>query len=447
MTSPPPTLAAEFIPTLAAGSALQATLPLLGVLAVAFVVSLVMTPVMRRVALAGGIVDWPDAKRKAHAKPVAYLGGLAIFLGWLAGVGYFIFQLAPEMFSGVPTVASNPGTFTRQGFPTYIILGAVAILLTGLFDDVYGISARVKIGGQFFAAAAIAMDDVGTRLVEASLDVVGMADVLPDWAPYWLGTIAIAGLIIGGCNALNLIDGLDGLASGVTTIAVAGLATITLLFVARSGYDDALLRGTIPLVMCLAILGGVLGFLPYNFNPASIFMGDTGSLLLGYLGVATLLMFGDCGVWGPMMFSAGIMCVAVPLTDTALSILRRKLQGRPIFAPDAMHLHHMLRRSGLSVKQSVFAMYAMGAVFAALGVATAALRLPWEYALGLLLAMVALIMAVGLRTSKRLLADEKTAASPAEAPAPGEDHGGRPPADPEPEPDSKPDTSATDPTG
>lgn len=412
---------------------LQPIQPLVGVLAVSFVVSLLMTPVMRRVALAGGIVDWPDAKRKAHAKPVAYLGGLAIFLGWLAGVGYFIFQLAPT------TLAPPVGVEAfRESFPTSIILGSVAILLTGLFDDVYGISARVKIGGQLFAAAAIAREDVGTKLAIETFELLGMADLLPPTAAYWLGTAAIAGLIIGGCNALNLIDGLDGLASGVTGIAVLGLTVIVALFIVRSGFADAPQRGAIPLVLCLAILGGVLGFLPYNFNPASIFMGDTGSLLLGYLGVTTILMFGDCRGWGPMMFSAGIMCFALPVTDTALSIVRRKLQGRPIFAPDAMHIHHMLRRSGLGVKQAVLTMYAIGAVFAALGITTTALRLPWRLALGLLVALMALIMAIGYRTSCRLRADEKTAALPAEAPAPGEDHGGRPPA--------QPDASATDPS-
>ena len=392
---------------------------MLVVLGVSFLIALVMTPVMRRLALAGKIVDWPDAKRKAHAKPVAYLGGLAIFLGWLGGVVYFIYALSPDVFRPIPDVP-----YFRNGFPLSIIYGAVAITVTGLFDDVYGISARVKIGGQLFAAAAIASEDVGTYLVDQTLILMGMTDILPVWAPYWLGTAAIAGLIIGGCNALNLVDGLDGLASGITGIAAIGLGIIAILFIATSGYADALPRGTISLVMCLAILGAVLGFLPYNFNPASIFMGDTGSLLLGYLVITTILMFGDCRGWAPALFAAGIMCFALPITDTALSIVRRKLQGRPIFAPDAMHIHHMLRRSGLSVKQAVLTMYAIALVFAALAVATTALKLPWELSIGLFVAMVALIMAVGYRTSCKLRADDKTAASPIEAPAPGEEHGG-----------------------
>ncbi|MEM9413875.1 MAG: MraY family glycosyltransferase [Planctomycetota bacterium] len=411
------------LPTLGAASAYHALLPILAVLGIAFLVSLIMTPVMRRLALAGGIVDWPDAKRKAHAKPVAYLGGLAIFLGWLAGVGYFIWMLAPDIFGAALELPEGVPEFPRQGFPLSIVLGAVAILLTGLFDDIYGISARVKVGGQLFAAAAIAMEDVGMNLTIESFKLIGMADILPPSAAYWLGTAAIAGLIIGGCNALNLIDGLDGLASGVTGIAAIGLAAIAVLFITTSGYIDAMPRGVIPLVICLAMLGGVLGFLPYNFNPASIFMGDTGSLLLGYLTVTAILMFGDCRGWAPMMFSAGIVCFALPITDTALSIVRRKLQGKPIFAPDAMHIHHMFRRSGLSVKQAVFAMYSIAFVFAALGVTTTALRLPWKLAMGLFIALVALIMAVGYRTSCKLRADEKTAASPIEAPAPGEEHG------------------------
>ncbi|MFI4862550.1 MAG: glycosyltransferase family 4 protein [Phycisphaerales bacterium JB063] len=429
MGLPGPPLATP--PTLAAAPSFD-LLPMLVVLAISFAVSLALTPVMRRVALAGGIVDWPDAKRKAHAKPVAYLGGLAIFLGWLAGVVYFIFMLAPDIFGTALALPEGIEQFTRESFPLSIVAGAVAILITGLFDDIYGISARVKIGGQLFAAAAIASEDVGTHLVDQTLLLLGMTEILPPWAPYWLGTAAIAGLVIGGCNALNLIDGLDGLASGVTGIAAIGLGIIAILFITTSGYVDATPRGIIPLVMCLAILGSVLGFLPFNFNPASIFMGDTGSLLLGYLTVTTILMFGDCRGWASIMFSAGIVCFALPITDTALSIVRRKLQGRPIFAPDAMHIHHMLRRSGLSVKQAVITMYGIAFVFAALGVTTTALRLPWKLAMGLFFAMVALIMVIGYRTSCRLVADDRAAAKapPAEAPAPGEEHGGHAAAPP-----------------
>lgn len=397
--------------------------PLLGVLAVAFSVSVLMTPVMRKVALMSGIVDWPDAKRKAHAKPVAYLGGLAIFSGWLAGVAYFVVYLAPDVFQPIGGVE-----MVRHGFPMSIVIGAIAIVVTGLFDDIYGISARVKIGGQLFAAAAIAMENVGTHLTEATFKLVGLYEPLiawAPWAPYWLGTFAIAGLIIGGCNALNLVDGLDGLASGITGIAALGMLLLAVIFIADSDYADALQRGIVPVVLCLAILGGVLGFLPYNFNPASIFMGDTGSLLLGYLCIATILMFGDAGAWSPLLFSAGIMCFALPITDTALSIVRRKLQGRPIFAPDAMHMHHMLRRSGLSVKQAVLVMYGIGLVFAILGVTTVLLKLPWEVALGSLAILMLGIMLVGYRTARKLQADERTATAPIEAPAPGEDHGSK----------------------
>ena len=394
--------------------------PMLGVLAAAFVVSLLLTPVMRRAALWAGIIDWPDAKRKAHAKPVAYLGGLAIFAGWLAGVAFFIVALAPEVFT-VPR-GVEPG---RSGFPLSIVVGAFAIVLIGLLDDVYGISARVKVGGQFFAAAAISSENVGMHLTQETFELIGMAAFLPDQAAYWLGTAVIAGLIVGGCNAMNLIDGLDGLASGVAGIAGIGIAVCAAIFIVSAPYPDALARGVIPMVICLALLGSVLGFLPYNFNPASIFMGDTGSLLLGYLCVAAVLMLGDTRGWAPMLFVAGLMCVALPITDTALSIIRRKLQGRPIFAPDAMHIHHMLRRSGLSVRQAVLAMYAMGAAFTGLGVATVALKLPWRVAFGSLAVLMGLIIVVGCRTARRLMADEHTAAAPLEAPAPGEEHGGK----------------------
>jgi len=382
------------------------------VLACSFVASLLLTPVMRKLALANGIIDLPDAKRKAHAKPVAYLGGLAIFLGWFAGVGAFIFMLSMDDTAFRGLLGNNASSIA------FVALGAAAIVITGLFDDVYGMSARVKIGGQLFAAAALAQTRVVEDLVEQCFQLINF--VPPDAIMLIIGTALIALLVVGCCNALNLIDGLDGLASGVTAIAMAGMLAICMIVATRYQGDTALtsLLG-IPMLISLATIGAVIGFLPYNFNPASIFMGDTGSLLLGYLCVSTILLLGridnDTGL-APTVFTAAVICFALPLTDTALAIVRRRLQGKPILAPDAMHIHHMFRRSGLSVKQTALAMYAMALVFSTIGATFVAFSVRWKSLLMVFAAIVLLIIAVGCVVSHRLHAREKTHPRPSEAP-------------------------------
>lgn len=397
------TPAAEIGPEAATGIArfFAPLIPVLGVLAVAFVVTFLMTPVMRWLALKNGIVDWPDAKRKAHAKPVAYLGGVAIFIGWTLGILAYILIFAKDQVYSHTLIS--------------ILMGAGAIVLTGLIDDIYGIRARVKIAGQLFAAAAIAQQEVGTKLVHLSFELVGLTG-MPFGMHYWLGTAVIAMLIVGGCNALNLIDGLDGLASGVTGIASLGMLIIATIFIVSIAVSpEAQAPALVPIVVCLAILGGVLGFLPYNFNPASIFMGDTGSLLLGYLCITVILSFGNC-THGPILVAGGLICFALPILDAVLAMVRRKMQGKSMFAPDAMHIHHMLRRSGLSVKKSVLSMYLLAGVFATLGVATVAFQVLWQVSIAAFALLVLLVMVVGYRTSLRLEARSDSASPPIEAP-------------------------------
>jgi len=376
--------------------------PVAGVLLVALAVSFLMTPVMRYLALKNGIVDWPDAKRKAHAKPVAYLGGVAIFMGWTAGILSFILFFANNQ-SLSPSLK-------------YILYGAGAIVLTGLIDDIYGIRARVKIAGQLFAAAAIAQQQVGTRLVYHSFELLELGDIMPGGTVYWLGTAVIAFLVVGGCNSLNLIDGLDGLASGVTAIATLGMLIIAAIFIVDIAVDSEQQGyAMIPIIVGLAVLGSVLGFLPFNFNPASIFMGDTGSLLLGYLCITIILSLGNCS-HGPLLVAGGLICFALPILDAVLAMVRRKVQGKSMFAPDAMHIHHMLRRSGLSVKQAVVAMYALSSIFTCLGVATVAFRVQWQFSIAAFALLVIAVMILGYRTSLRLEARADSAKPPIEAP-------------------------------
>jgi len=388
----------------------------------AFFVAFVLTPVMQAIASRYGIVDMPDLQRKAHIEPVPYLGGLSIFMGWLVGIAA-CYWIAPGS-----VVAGNNEAIPTISFPFSVIIGAAAITLLGLVDDVYGVSPRVKVGGQLIAAAFLASEAVGTRLVEDAVSLAGFP--LPDPIVYVLGTAVIATFVIGGCNAVNLIDGLDGLASGVCAIAVVGFlvmaASVTFVH-QQTGEPMAgsdLLADPVRLVMCLAVLGAILGFLPFNFNPASIFMGDAGSLLLGYLCVTTILFFAQVPVLGPMYVMAALIVFALPITDTALAIFRRKMRGKPILSPDDQHIHHLFRRAGMSVRKATLSMYGLACVFAVLGCSMVLLGFRWRYVLAVFCVMFSFIIVTAYKFGHRQVVMDQLAKKAArEAQGPGEGQG------------------------
>ena len=390
--------------------------PYMGIFFIAFFAAFVLTPVMRMLAARNGIVDWPDLKRKSHLAPVAYLGGVAIFLGWLAGV--------TAGFWTEPHNQALIGTGPMYVYvPLSIVLGAAAVMFTGLFDDLYGISPRVKIGGQLFAAAALAWQRVGLELAEATLTLMQLPT--PEWLVLLVGTTGLALFVIGGCNAFNLLDGLDGLAGGVTVIGCLGLLVMAGL-VALHAYTPSDADAADPLgdpvriTMCLAILGALLGFLPYNFNPASIFMGDAGALLLGYLVVASILLFAEPAGGGPRLVTAALIIFALPITDTALAIFRRKMRGQGILEPDSEHLHHLLRQAGLSVRQSVAVLYGVAIALAVLGCTLVALQLRWRYVLAVFVVLFGFVLVTGYKYGerRRLLQQAQAAADTETPPVP-----------------------------
>ncbi len=348
------------------------------VFAIAFIVTVCVTPVMRRLAISQGIIDRPSETRKMHRVPIAYLGGLAVFIGVFAAILYSYVGVAlPRPFYDV-----HQSVHELRAVPMSIVLGMGLITLIGLIDDVAGLDPRLKVAGQLLAAAALALNDVGVKVAQGFMGPVGALFGKPDltWvfdlpvsipilAPtstieldliYWTGTAIIAVFVLGACNASNLIDGLDGLLSGVTAIAVAAILFVSLeLAIADDGPLDAA-----RIVLSLAVLGACLGFLPHNFNPATIFLGDCGSLLLGYLTIVLVLSLGDTGK--THLVVAGLIIYAVPIIDTVLAIVRRKLAGKSMSEADDQHLHHMLKRA-LGVKGAVITLYAAGALFGTLG--------------------------------------------------------------------------------
>jgi UDP-GlcNAc:undecaprenyl-phosphate/decaprenyl-phosphate GlcNAc-1-phosphate transferase len=406
------------------------------VFVVAFLVCLLTVPVCRRIAMVYGIVDWPDS-RKMHAQPVAYLGGLAVFAGIIAGL----------------SIAYLPGFGYHSPYvdhpPVALLFGTTLILLTGVVDDVWGLSPRVKVGGQLLAAAALAIEDVGVKVAAGLLRPLGdfVGNPLLSWEIpfpgdfqilgtgaieidliYWVGTAVIAIAVLGACNASNLIDGLDGLCSGTTAIAAAGLLIISLhLAVEMPGGVGPHPEGKLDaarIILSLALLGACLGFLPYNFNPANIFLGDAGSLLLGFTTVALILMLGERGF--THLVIAGLIVYALPVIDTTLAIVRRKMAGKPIMSPDDQHLHHMLKRSGLGVKGAVFVLYLISTAFAVVGVSFVFFRGRVAYAAALVLAAFVGVTAIKIARRNLLTAEmarlvEERTGGKAEAPIKSED--------------------------
>lgn len=374
---------------------------------VAFVVTLLATPLIRRLALSHGIIDRPSESRKVHRLPVAYLGGVAVFLGLVAGILYsYLAGAFPDMLGFHHTQYLVDGLY-HAPVPFSVLLGLTIIMLVGLLDDVVGIQPHVKLGGQLIAAAALAYDDVGVRVAAGLLTPIGQllgnekllfVMDLPFNLPlfgshlqldviYWAGTAIIALFVLGACNASNLIDGLDGLLTGVTAIAAAGLLVIALsMAVVDDGPRDAQ-----RIILCLALLGACLGFLPHNFNPATIFLGDSGSLLLGFCSIVIVLTLGDRGM--TYLVVAGLVIYAIPILDTVLAIIRRRLAGRAISDADDQHLHHMLKRAW-GVKGAVFTLYGIGVGCAALGVAMSLFRARVVYAIALVAFSALIVTAV-----------------------------------------------------
>lgn len=342
----------------------------------AFAVTVFATPIAGALAQRFGVMDMPDTFLKPHAKPTPYLGGLAIALGWIAAglAGAFLLDAA----------------HLRQ---LLVILPAgVMISILGLLDDLNELSPKLRLllSGVVIAAVML-IGDVGLRIGAVVFATIGVA--APEWLCVSLSVLVGLLIVLGACNSTNLIDGLDGLAAGVTGIISLGFFLLAAK-IAMDDYprDDNQTR----LLLALAMLGATVGFLPHNFNPARIFMGDAGSMLLGFNCGVMILLFSD--VLSLRWMIGGLMIFALPVMDTALAIYRRWVSGKPIFQGDRSHFYDQLVDRGFSVRQAVIISYALTAVYAALGVAAIWLRLRYMLVLypGVIIATVAWIHWAGM---------------------------------------------------
>lgn len=293
----------------------------------AALISAVLTPLVRDLACRYGWLDEARSSRKVHGKPIPRLGGIAIALGFYAPL------------VGLLVVDSATGAQFRadQSRVLGLFLGGAAIVLLGIYDDLRGSGAAKKLVVQ--AVVAYAVYRLGFR-VDQITNPFGPAIQLG-----WLGLPFTLLWIVGVVNAMNLIDGLDGLAGGVALIAVG-----TTFLTALQGGNPMMLLFT------ASLAGAILGFLRFNFNPASIFMGDTGSMFLGFvLATASIQTHQKSSTTVAMLIP--IVTLGLPIGDTLLAVVRRALRGVPVFHSDRGHIHHRLMAKGLSQRQVVGVLY------------------------------------------------------------------------------------------
>lgn len=323
---------------------------------ICFVASIALTPIVIKFALKADITDKPD-HRKVHLKKMPSMGGLAIYISFMIG----LIILRPHSYYTFP-----------------LILGSLIIVFTGIVDDIKGLSPKLKLVGQLAAALIVVLaGDIQVSFIN-----------LPFGAQlhlHWLSIPLTILWIIGITNAINLIDGLDGLAAGVSSIV---LLTITGL---------AISMGNIFVASIAALsLGSTLGFLVFNFNPAKIFMGDTGSLFLGFLiSVISVLGFKNVTLFSLVV---PVIILGVPISDTFFAIIRRLVNKRPLSAPDKSHLHHCLLNLGYTHRETVLLIYGISGFFAVTAIVFSKSTL-WGsliIILGLLLVIELIVEIVGL---------------------------------------------------
>lgn len=294
------------------------------VIAASFVISLLMTPVSIKLAPKVGAVDIPKDERRMHTKPIPRFGGLAIFLGTIIAI--------------IITVPLNTKIVG-------ILLGGAFIFLVGIVDDAKELSAKTKLLAQIIAALIVFF--TGTKIAFFHIPLAGTGGYiyLP---PVLVGIITVV-WIVGMTNTINLIDGLDGLAAGTSLIASLCIA-----------YAAYLNGNPVTSILMLAISGAAAGFLPYNFNPAKTFMGDCGSLFLGFM--LASISIETMKSTTIIVLLIPILCLGLPIFDTLFAIIRRKINGRPIMEADKGHLHHRIMERGLGQKRTVIILYAISGI-------------------------------------------------------------------------------------
>lgn len=341
-------------------------------MAAAFATTLLLTPLAKRLAIRFDAVDYPS-KRRINKRPIPRLGGLAVFAGLAVAC---ILQVAGTILWDWPS-ALVPHPSMAINYPM-LAISFLMIVITGTVDDIVSLSPKMKLAGQLLAACVAAASGLLIHVIVNPFSTG--AEIQLGWLAYPITVI----YLVAYTNIINLIDGLDGLAAGVSTIA-----SITIFLV-------ALQQGIILVaVLTAALAGAAFGFLYYNFNPAKIFMGDSGSQFLGFM-LAGISVIGAVKSAATIALIVPILALGLPILDTTFAIVRRYRGGVPIFKPDKGHLHHRLLDLGFSQRQAVLLMYVISAL---LGLSAVALT---EVSTQIAIAIVCVVVAVVLFGAKKL---------------------------------------------
>lgn len=333
-----------FLPT-------KATILLLIAFLLAFLLSFAATPLVKRLAVKVGAVDEPN-ERRINKTVMPRMGGLAIAFGFMVST-VIAFLLGVSVWQ-----RWLPDTDFGDYLPLIgILVGALIITVMGVLDDVFQLPAKVKLLIQIVAAAVAVACSVRIDYIEIGGRYINF--------PFILDVIVTIGWIVAVTNAVNLIDGLDGLAAGVSSISSVAVLCIAVL---ASEMNVAILTA--------ALAGACLGFLPYNLNPAKLFMGDTGSNFLGYV-LATVSVVGFFKGYAIISFVIPFLILGLPIFDTGFAIIRRIVNHKPIMEPDRGHLHHRLLDAGYSQKKAVGILYTICLILCVIAVVLAVILLSY----------------------------------------------------------------------
>jgi len=317
------------------------------VLVFSFVFAFIATWLCKNIALKFKIVDKPDNLVKTHKASVAYLGGLGMLAGLTAGVLAGIYCLYGQHL---------PSTFI---WLFGVLAGGAIACFIGLVDDIFDIRPYQKILGQIVAAVILVA--VGVRPGLGFLNTyLGLS--IPENLEVILGIPIVIIFVIGATNSLNLLDGLDGLCAGVTVIIAAALL---MLAIHLGTWGSSKVGGdSVRVILCLGLLGAVCGFLPFNRHPAKIFMGDAGSMLLGFIAAALMILFAEKAVrW----WMASVVVFGLPILDTTVALARRLLNRRPLFVSDRGHIYDQMIDRGIPLRRTVAICYGLAALYALIG--------------------------------------------------------------------------------
>ncbi len=305
-----------------------------------FGATFLLTPLVIRLARRIGAVDVGGHRKVYQGNPMPLLGGLAVGLPFLLICLFGALELT-GMFE---LVGHKSQGFIAMGLAGGIILGL------GVFDDLYGLQASSKFLGQILAAMVICFSGHAIRAIE--IPGIGLFQL-----DHSVGIAVTVLWIVGVTNAFNLIDGIDGLAAGLGLIAALGLAAVGILT-----------GGTVAVLLSVALAGSLLAFLFFNFNPARIFLGDTGSMFIGFM-LANISLLSSLKASGSIIFLVPVVLIlSLPLLDTSTSMIRRYLRGRPIFSGDQNHIHHRLLRKGYSHRQVALTLYGVAALMGTMAI-------------------------------------------------------------------------------